>query len=242
MSLPEALKRGALAFFGDKYNPEEVRLIEIPHFSVELCGGTHVSRTGDIGTFKIVEVSALSAGHRRIVAFTGPRALELYQEVFGIVKQISTDFKVKREEVIPTIIKVKDELKQTQSQIKQLKKSLFAHQIPNLIQQATMIGSLPVVLGHFDDATINDLRELTPLIAQKQPGLIILTSIHEDRGLFFASMSDQFINTFNLNEFASFLKDELGVQGGISKNIIQGSMAKFDASFKDKIISWLKRQ
>lgn len=96
LTLPEALKKGALAFFGDKYNPEKVRMVEIPQFSVELCGGTHVRATGDIGTFKITEVTALSAGQRRIVAVTGPRAIDLFQETFAILKILDKNLRYRK--------------------------------------------------------------------------------------------------------------------------------------------------
>src|SRR5205807_408485 len=90
----EAINKGIIAIFGEKYNPENVRAIQINEFSKELCGGTHVERTGDIGSFKITEVSALSAGNRRIVALTGPKAIELFQNCFMTLKNLSQEFKV----------------------------------------------------------------------------------------------------------------------------------------------------
>src|SRR5690606_12383666 len=99
-TLKEAQAQGALAFFGEKYKPDNVRVVNIADFSTELCGGTHVNATGDIGTFKITESVALSAGHRRIFAVTGPKAIDLFQETFNVVKIIGQDFKVKREEVL----------------------------------------------------------------------------------------------------------------------------------------------
>ena len=106
-TMRDAVKQGALAFFGDKYNPEKVRMVNINSFSVELCGGTHVPRTGVIGTFKIIESSSLSAGHRRIVALTGPGAITLFQETFNNVKALSQEFKVKREHVLEAALKLK---------------------------------------------------------------------------------------------------------------------------------------
>ena len=96
----EAIDRGALAFFGEKYTPEQVRIVNIPEFSMELCGGTHVARTGDIGTFKITDISSISAGHRRIIALTGPKAIDLFQETFGITKKLSNQFNINRDQLI----------------------------------------------------------------------------------------------------------------------------------------------
>ena len=120
-------KRVRLHFFGEKYKPENVRVVQVDDFSVELCGGTHVHATGDIGTFKITESTALSAGHRRIVAVTGPGAIELFQETFSIVKTLSQEYKVKREEVLDVVSKQKEQLKLAQQEIKQLKTATYCH-------------------------------------------------------------------------------------------------------------------
>ena len=90
-----ALEKGAIAIFGEKYNPEQVRVVDVPGFSTELCGGTHVPSTGVIGAFKITDMGALSAGNRRVFAVTGPKAIELMQDNFNTVKVLSQEFKVK---------------------------------------------------------------------------------------------------------------------------------------------------
>ncbi len=132
MPLKKALDRGALAFFGDKYKPEKVRMVQVDNFSVELCGGTHCPSTGVIGAFKITEVTALSAGHRRIFAVTGPTAIQLFQETFNTVKDLGQEFKVKREEVEHAVLKQKEQLKEAHKQIEHLRKQLWQGQLANL--------------------------------------------------------------------------------------------------------------
>ena len=124
-TLEEAARRGVIAIFGEKYNPELVRVIEVPGFSAELCGGTHVHATGDIGCFKITEVSALSSGNRRIVALTGPAAIELFQQTFSAMKTLGQEFKVPIEQVVDAVKKQKEQLREAQSLAKTDQKKLL---------------------------------------------------------------------------------------------------------------------
>lgn len=235
-----ALDRGALAFFGDKYNPEKVRLVDIPGFSAELCGGTHVPATGVIGTFKITDVSALSAGHRRIVAVTGPRATELFHTTFDTVKNLSQEFKVKRDEVDDAVMKLKEQLKEAQTHIKKLKKDSWKAQLPIWAQQTETIGSVPFLFLSLNGYANDELREITNALHKKQPGFYFITSMINDRGLFLATLSPDHSKQVNLKDFAAWLKDEHNLRGGGSKMTLQGGGAKFDGKLADAIKGWLK--
>lgn len=238
MSLPDALKRGALAFFGDKYNPEKVRMVEIPHFSVELCGGTHVRATGDIGAFKITEISALSAGHRRITAVTGPRALELYQETFTICKTLGQDFKVQREHILDAIHKLKEEYKLLQHEYKNLKKQSYHHQIPLWLEQAQSIKGTHFLYQEVKDASNEELKEIATQLANKKPGFYFLTSVSDGKGTFLAYLSSS-IKNVDLKKFAEFLKEKHGIRGGGAGTIMQGGTQQFDNRLKEDIAQWL---
>jgi len=238
MSLPEAIKKGALAFFGDKYNPEQVRMVEIPHFSVELCGGTHVRSTGDIGVFKITDISALSAGHRRITAVTGPRALELFQETFAITKNLGNEFKVQKEHVLDAVFKQKDELKKAQHEIKQLKKQMYALQIPQWLEQVETINSIPFLYQSIADATNEDLKELAQQLSTKKPGFYFLTSMSDGKGMYVAQISPG-IN-IDLKKIATHLKDSYGIRGGGTDKFLQGGAPSFDTRLKEDLKKWIK--
>lgn len=238
MSLPDALKRGALAFFGDKYNPEQVRMVEIPHFSVELCGGTHVHATGDIGVFKITEISALSAGHRRITAVTGPRALELFQDTFTICKTLGQDFKVQREQILDAVHKLKEEYKQLQHEHKQLKKQSYHQQIGLWLEHTRSINNINFLYQEVNDATNEELKELALQLANKKPGLYFLTSVTDGKGTFLAYLSSS-IKNIDLKKFAEFLKEKHGIRGGGSGTILQGGAQQFDKTLKEDISQWL---
>ena len=238
MTLPEAIKHGALAFFGDKYNPEKVRMVEIPNFSTELCGGTHVRSTGDIGVFKITDISALSAGHRRITAVTGPRALELFQETFAITKSLGQDFKVQKEQVIDAVLKQKEDLKKSQHEIKQLKKQMYTLQIPQWLENAEMINSIAFLYQPVTDATNEDLKELAQQLATKKPGFYFLTSIVDNKGIYVAQVSPN-IN-IDLKKIAMHLKNVYGIRGGGTDKFLQGGTTSFDTRLKEDLKKWIK--
>ncbi len=239
MGLPEAIKRGALAFFGDKYNPEKVRMVEVPEFSVELCGGTHVHATGDIGVFKITEISALSAGHRRITALTGPRALALYQETFAICKTLSNDFKVQREQILDAITKLKEEQKQSQHECKRLKKQHYQHQLPHWISQIETINGVPFLYQSVTDATNEELKELATQLASKKPGFYFLTSITDGKGIFLALLAPT-IKNVDLRGLATFLKEKYGIRGGGSATLLQGGAPHFETQLSKELRQWLQ--
>jgi alanyl-tRNA synthetase len=260
MSLTQATKKGALAFFGDKYNPEKVRMIEIPGFSTELCGGTHVPQTGVIGVFKITEVTALSAGQRRIVAVTGPKALALFQETFEIVKDLGQEFKVQREHVLDAVVKQKQEVKALQTQIKQLKKLLFEAQIPALLQTVEAIKNVPFGFMAVADASSDEIKELAQQLQTKKPGLYVLFSVSGDKTLCIISLSPTMTTRVNLKNLAAWLKDTKGIKGGVTETLFQGGlpqialsagapgtkrtmlpeeMAKAESNLKSEIGKWL---
>ena len=238
-NLKEAQQRGALAFFGEKYKPESVRVVQVGDFSVELCGGTHVPRTGVIGTFKIVESAALSAGHRRIVAVTGPRAIELFQETFNVVKTVSQDYKVKREEVLDQVCKQKELCKQLQHDLKQLRSQLVMAQIPVLEKQIDSAGSVPYLFAQVNHATVEDLRTVTSSLMQKHPGFYCVITLVDNKPLFYSAVSSEYTTVVDMKSFAAFLKDQCGLRGGGSKNSIQGGGEAYDALCDQKIKQWM---
>ena len=239
-SLKDALDRGVLAFFGDKYKPEQVRIVDVSDFSAELCGGTHVRATGDIGAFKITEVKALAAGHRRIFAVTGPKAIELFQDSFNTVKQLSHEFKVKREDVLNAINKQQEQLKELQRQIKHLKKQFISTQLPTWEQKITSINDMPFLFVSIDNLDHEELKEIANQLARKKPGLYFLMSSVDKRSLFFCSLSSEYAQRINLKEFAAWLKEQHGLRGGVRETTLQGGGDKPAADLEEKMKQWLQ--
>ncbi len=240
MEFKKAIDKGVLAFFGEKYNPENVRVVNVPEFSMELCGGTHVSRTGDIGTFKITDCSSISAGHKRIVALTGPRAIDLFQETFATSKNLSLHFNVKRQEVETYVDKQTQELKEAHKQIKQLKQQVWQAQSNQWLEQVEEHNTVPFLFASIQNAGHDELRTITQMLQAKKPGLYFMVSPTNDRTSFLVSLDPSHADAVNLKNFGSWIKDELGLRGGGSKGTLQGAGGKFDPQWKEAIIEWLK--
>jgi alanyl-tRNA synthetase len=240
-TLKDAIDHGALAFFGEKYKPEDVRMVKVDDFSVELCGGTHVPATGAIGTFKITEVSALAAGYRRIVAVTGPRAIELFQNTFSITKTLCQDFKVKREELIDTVLEQKEQCKQLQTQIKHLKSQLWHTQLPTWEKEITSINSVPFLFLEMADASAEELRDIAQALNKKQPGFYFLISATGTTSTFFATVDDRHTSKINLQQLSTWLKDTYHLRGGVKNTILQGGGGIVDKGLQDALKKWLSK-
>lgn len=240
--LKDALNRGVIAFFGDKYKPEKVRIVGINNFSAELCGGTHVVTTGDIGTFKITDVTSPSAGHRRIIAVTGPKAIELFQETFNTVKQLSHEFKAKPDEVIAHILKQKEQIKQLQTIIKQLKQQLWHAKLPEWEREVEVINKIPFLFLQLGQATSEELRDIAHTLSQKKPGFYFLLSNIDNRSMFYCIIDQQVAATINIKDFAQWLKSTFNLRGGIRDNVLQGGGGKVDSDIKEAIKTWIAKQ
>jgi len=246
-SMREAVKEGALAFFGDKYNPDKVRVIGIDSFSIELCGGTHVTRTGAIGAFKIVEVSALSAGHRRIVAVTGRAAIALFQETFYTVKQLSQEFKVKRERIVDAVITLKSDNKKLKGEISAIKTELWQANLGSWLSQATSVNTVPYLYVEVENASGQDLKDIATLIGQKWHGFLFVLSrvsgtiANNTQVFFFAHIADEFKSLVDLKKFADWLKKTYNLSGGSMNNAIRGGGEMESINMLDPIRGWLKK-
>lgn len=240
-TLNDALKKGALAFFGDKYNPDKVRLVNIDEYSHELCGGTHVRRTGDIGTFKITEESALSAGHRRIVALTGPRAMELFQETFDSIKTLSQLYKVQLPEVVETVEKQQEQLKQAHTQLKQLKKQLWQYQMPQWQSEIQKVQNMPYLYLHVQDVAADELRDIITSLQQKNPGFYVIVSGTDHTSTFIASVAPALVDRIDMKSFGAWLAQTTGLRGGGKKDMLQGGGPKVDKELGDAIKKWIEQ-
>lgn len=242
-SLKEAQQKGALAFFGEKYKPENVRMVQVDDFSVELCGGTHVRATGDIGTFKITESVALSAGHRRIFAVTGPGAIDLFQHTFNAVKALSQDYKVKREDVLDAVIKQKEQLRLAQQEIKSMRQQLLISRIEQMLENTQQINNIPFLCVYDTNMSAEDMRMLASLLEQKKPGFYFIYNhglAHEPVS-FYAAISGQYAQLIDMKKFASWLQTQK-LRGGGAKNSIQGGGETFNPRLGDEIKQWLQEQ
>ncbi len=240
-TLAQAQEDGVIAFFGEKYNPESVRVVTIPGYSAELCGGTHVSATGDIGCFKIVSETSLATGTRRIIAVTGQAALELFQASFTDIKHLSTEFKSKPEQVGQAIMKLKDDHDAAIKEIKKLKKEIALNQSRNItdsIKHANNHGYAAILLEGVDG---NMLRELGSQLQDKVPGAYVLLSVDGKKTAFFATVHTTSQSVINHAELQELLQSH-GLRGGGKPGQIQGGGAMVTKQVADNIESWIAQK
>jgi len=239
-TLKDATSRGVIAFFGDKYNPDSVRAVIVPGFSAELCGGTHVRATGDIGTFKIVEEIALAAGQRRIVAYTGPKALQLMQQNFMLVKKLEQDLKVKSEALCDAVEKLQTKTKDLTRDVKILKAEQWKSLVADWGNQAEVISAIPfnyVELQGFAD----HVRDIVIALQAKKPGFYFIVNNELGVTTFVGSVAKEYADTFSMKEFQAWLQESCGIRSGGNALTIQGG-GNVSKDCKSKIKNWLQSQ
>ena len=237
----KAVEQGVIAFFGDKYNPDSVRAIIIDEFSKELCGGTHVRATGDIGMFKIVEEVALAAGQRRMVAYTGGKALTEFQQDFSVTKKLCQDLKIKPEQILTSVDALQGKVKDLSKEIKQLKKQQWKQQVSQWVEQVEQVGNVPYLYLQLDGYGADDLREIAQTLNQKKPGFYILLQSDKKKSMFLATIDKNLKDAVDMKEFKLFLQKECGLRGGGNETTLQGGGLAVDSSCNVKIKQWLSR-
>ncbi|WP_066378618.1 alanine--tRNA ligase [Anabaena sp. CA = ATCC 33047] len=179
LPLAEAKARGAVAMFGEKYG-DEVRVIDFPGVSMELCGGTHVSNTAEIGVFKIITEAGVASGVRRIEAVSGPAVLDYLNVRDKVVKDLSDRFKVKPEELPERITTLQTELRNTEKQLETLKGQLAIAKSDSLLQTATTLGDHKIIVAELEGVDPESLKTAAERLLQKVGnGAVVLGSVPE---------------------------------------------------------------
>ncbi len=177
--LAEAKARGAIAMFGEKYGAE-VRTIDFPGVSLELCGGTHVQNTAEIGAFKIISETGISAGVRRIEAVAGPAILDYLQVRDQVVRELSDRFKCQPEETIERVNKLQADLKATQKELEAAKRELALAQSDRLLTAAEALGDLKLLVAEMPGVDPESLKTAAERLQQKLgEGAVVLGSVPE---------------------------------------------------------------
>jgi alanyl-tRNA synthetase len=179
MPIAEAKAKGAIAMFGEKYGAE-VRVIDIPDVSMELCGGTHVANTAEIGLFKIMSEAGVSAGIRRIEAVAGQAVLDYLTVRDRVTKDLSDRFKVKPEEIPDRITSLQNELRTAQKQIEGLQQELALTKAESLLAHAESIGKYKILVSQLENVDAESLKTAAEkLLAQIGSGAVVLGSVPE---------------------------------------------------------------
>ncbi|MEA5418779.1 alanine--tRNA ligase [Spirulina sp. CCNP1310] len=166
MPIAAAKAKGAVAMFGEKYG-DEVRVIDFPGVSMELCGGTHVSNTAEIGAFKIISETGISAGVRRIEAVAGPAILDYLAVRDRVVRELGDRFKAQPEEVVERVDKLQTDLKAAQKELEALKGELAILKSDQLITEAETVGEFRLLVAHLGDLDPKSLQTAAERLQQK---------------------------------------------------------------------------
>ncbi len=213
MAFDDAIAHGAMALFGEKYG-DQVRVLDIGS-SCELCGGTHVSRTGDIGLFKITSESGVAAGIRRIEAVTGENALSLLQSLEERMAQAATLIKAPPTELPARLAQIMDNVRAMEKEIARLKSKLAASAGDDLVGQAIDVGGVKVLAVQIDGADVASMREtLDKLKGALKSAAIVLAAVDSGKVTLIAGVTADLIQTLKAGELVNHVALQVGGKGG----------------------------
>ncbi|MBC3937217.1 alanine--tRNA ligase [Undibacterium sp. CY7W] len=213
MGFDDAVKHGAMALFGEKYG-DEVRVLDIGS-SRELCGGTHVSRTGDIGLFKIVAEGGVAAGIRRVEAVTGEVALALVQNLNNRVLEAAAALKAQPEELTQRIAQVQDHVKALEKELATLKSKMASSQGDELVNQAVDVKGIRVLAATLEGADVTALRETMDKLKDKlKTAAIVLASVSDGKVSLIAGVTADTTSRLKAGELVNFVAQQVGGKGG----------------------------
>ncbi len=213
MSMDDAIKHGAMALFGEKYG-DTVRVLDIGS-SKELCGGVHVTRTGDIGLFKIVSESGVAAGIRRVEAVTGEGALALVQSINRKLNEAAGALKTSPDELPSRIAQVQDQVKSLEKEIAALKSKLAAGQGDELVTKAIDVNGIKVLAATMEGADVGSLRETMDKLKDKLgTAAIVLASVLEGKVSLIAGVTADATSKVKAGDLVNFVAKQVGGKGG----------------------------
>ncbi|VVE60044.1 alanyl-tRNA synthetase [Pandoraea captiosa] len=213
MSFDDAVKGGAMALFGEKYG-DEVRVLDIGT-SRELCGGTHVSRTGDIGLFKIVMEGGVAAGIRRVEAITGDNSVRFVQKLDDQINEAAASLKTQPAELTPRIVQVQEQVKSLEKELAALKSKLASSQGDELVEKAVDVNGLKVLAAQLEGADVKTLRETMDKLKDKlRSAAIVLAAVDGGKVTLIAGVTADATAKVKAGELVNFVAQQVGGKGG----------------------------
>lgn len=244
MSMEDAQKTGAMMLFGEKYG-DEVRVLQMGGFSTELCGGTHVSRTGDIGLFKIISEGGIAAGVRRIEAITGLNALKWAQEQERLVKDIIAETKAQTEkDVLAKIQAGAAHAKALEKELARAKAELAVHAGAKLLDDAKDLGAAKLVAAQIE-ADAAALREIvTDLTGKSEQAIVLLAAVNDGKVSLCAGVSKPLTGKVKAGDLVKFAAEQVGGKGGGRPDLAQAGGTDAD-KLPEMLVSvegWVKEK
>ena len=244
MSMEDAQKTGAMMLFGEKYG-DEVRVLQMGGFSTELCGGTHVSRTGDIGLFKIISEGGIAAGVRRIEAITGLNALKWAQEQERLVKDIIAETKAQTEkDVLAKIQAGAAHAKALEKELARAKAELAVHAGAKLLDNAKDLGAAKLVAVQIE-ADAAALREIvTDLTGKSEQAIVLLAAVNDGKVSLCAGVSKPLTGKVKAGDLVKFAAEQVGGKGGGRPDLAQAGGTDADKlpEMLGSVEGWVKEK
>lgn len=254
MSIDAAMDKGAMALFGEKYG-SDVRVLTMgtdvivdgkqQPFSIELCGGLHVQRTGDIGLLKITSEGGIAAGIRRIEAVTGMNAVKYIQQSEQQLSELASQLKIKRPEVAQRVRTMSDKQRELEKQLERLEQKIASAQATNLLDDVQTIAGTPVLISTLSGVDGKSIRTLMDDIKSKLPdSIIVLIGDKDEQLALAASVAKSVMARVKAGDIIRYLAGELGGKGGGKPDYAQGGAPKGDNSVTviSALPAWLESQ
>jgi alanyl-tRNA synthetase len=244
MGQDEAIKSGAMALFGEKYG-DVVRVLRMGDFSTELCGGTHVSRTGDIGVFKITQETGTAAGVRRIEAVTGQGALRYIEQEERQLNEIAQLTKGKRDEVSERVRQLIDRNRQLEKELDQLKGKLASSAGSDLASQAQEINGIKVLAAKLEGADVKTLRDTLDQLKNKLGNAaVVLAAVQDGKVSLVAGVTKEQTKLIKAGELVNAVALQVGGKGGGRPDMAQAGGTNPDAldAALASVPDWVRNQ
>jgi alanyl-tRNA synthetase len=224
----EAIAAGALAFFGDKYG-DRVRVLKLGDFSTELCGGTHVSRAGDIGLFKIVGESGIAAGVRRIEAVSGRGALDWVNANEDKLRDVAALVKAGRDDVAGKVTQLVDRARSLEREVQGLRRKLATGGSRDLLEEAQLVSGVKVLAAKIDGADAKSLRDTADQLKDRLgTGIVVLGAVESDKVHLVATISKDLTPRLKAGDVIKPIAELVGGRGGGRPDFAQAGGSRPD--------------
>ena len=244
MPIEEAKAAGAMALFGEKYD-DEVRVLSMGEFSVELCGGTHVARTGDIGLFKILSEGGVASGVRRIEAVTGEGALQQVVALEATLDQAAALLKTGADSIVWKIEQMTERLKDTEREVDALKMKLATQAGGDLLDDVVDVCGVQCLVASLDGQDPKTLRDTLDRVKNRlSQGVVVLATVRDEKVNLIAGVTDNLTDRVKAGDLIGFVASQVGGRGGGRADMAQAGGTE-PASLPDamkSVAAWLEEQ
>ena len=242
MDLDEAKASGAMALFGEKYD-EKVRVVTMGPFSVELCGGTHVNRTGDIGLFKITSEAGIASGVRRIEAITGEQALHYVQDQQATLAELSSLLKTDTQNLVERVVAVQTHTKELEKSLTSATQKLASQQGADMLSNAVEINGVKVLIANLEGVEAKSLRSMMDDIKNRiGEGIVVLGVANDAKVNLIAGVTKNLTSKVKAGELVNFVASQVGGKGGGRPDMAQagGDQPENLGQALDSVNAWLQ--